>query len=98
MFLDEFWGRIVGGWESKWGGIQEKDTGQKARSDHVLTQTYQLCIAVLIAATSIFFIVIIASNARLAVSPPVAKASVSTRGVICQLIPHLSLHQPHSLS
>ena len=26
------------------------------------------------------------------------KAAVSTRGVICQDRPHLSLHQPHSLS
>src|SRR2546423_10870509 len=54
--------------------------------------------AALIAATSIFFMVIIASNARFASSPPAAIASVSTRGVICQEMPHLSLHQPHSLS
>jgi hypothetical protein len=27
-----------------------------------------------------------------------AIASVSTRGVICQETPHLSLHQPHALS
>jgi tetratricopeptide (TPR) repeat protein len=54
--------------------------------------------AAAIFATSIFCIVIIASNARLASSPPAAIASVSTRGVICQLTPHLSLHQPHSLS
>jgi hypothetical protein len=47
---------------------------------------------------SIFFIGIIASNARLAVPPPLASAWVSTRGVICQLIHHLSLHQPHWLS
>ena len=48
---------------------------------------------------SIFFIVIIASNARLAaaVSGSVI-ASVSTRGVICHDRPHLSLHQPHALS
>ena len=51
-----------------------------------------------IVATSIFFIVIIASNARLASAPPMASASVSTRGVICHEIPHLSLHHPHSLS
>jgi hypothetical protein len=50
------------------------------------------------AATSIFFIGIIASKARLVTSPPAAKASVSTRGVICHEIPHLSLHQPHWLS
>ncbi len=51
-----------------------------------------------IAPTSIFFMVIIASNARFASAPPAASASVSTRGVICQEMPHLSLHQPHSLS
>ena len=41
---------------------------------------------------------IIASNARFASPPPAASASVSTRGVICQETPHLSLHQPHALS
>src|SRR3954452_9573653 len=51
-----------------------------------------------IAATSIFPISIIAAKARLASSPPAASASVSTRGVICQEIPHLSLHHPHWLS
>src|SRR6476660_1413452 len=51
-----------------------------------------------IVATSIFFMPIIASNARFASSPPAASASVSTRGVICQETPHLSLHQPHWLS
>ena len=40
-------------------------------------------------------ICIIASKARLATAPPEAIACVSTRGVICQLIPHLSWHQPH---
>ena len=51
------------------------------------------------AATSIFRIVIIASNARLAAagSEPV-NAFVRATGVICQDSPHLSLHQPHSLS
>src|SRR5262249_45437879 len=51
-----------------------------------------------IAAMSIFFISIIASKARFASSPPIASASVRTRGVICQEIPHLSLHHPHWLS
>jgi hypothetical protein len=51
-----------------------------------------------IAATSIFVMVIMASKARLASPPPAASASVSTRGVICQEIPHLSLHQPHALA
>src|SRR5439155_19267620 len=51
-----------------------------------------------IAATSIFRIPIIAANARFASAPPAAIASVSVRGVICQETPHLSLHQPHTLS
>ena len=41
---------------------------------------------------------IIASNARLASSPPAASASVRTRGVICHERPQRSLHQPHWLS
>ena len=41
---------------------------------------------------------LIAANARRATSPPAAIASVSTRGVICQLTPHRSRHQPHWLS
>ena len=51
-----------------------------------------------IVATSIFFIVIIASKARFASPPPAANASISARGVICQESPQRSLHQPHSLS
>jgi hypothetical protein len=47
------------------------------------------------AAMSIFFIPIIAWKARFASSPPAASAPVSTRGVICHEIPHLSLHHPH---
>ena len=50
------------------------------------------------AATSIFFMVIMAENARFASAPPFDSASVSVRGVICQEMPHLSLHQPHALS
>jgi len=52
-----------------------------------------------IAAMSMFFICIIASNARLAaaVSGSVI-AFVRAIGVICQDNPHLSLHQPHALS
>src|SRR6266850_5050903 len=52
-----------------------------------------------IAAMSIFFICIIASNARSAAagSGPVT-AFVRAIGVICQDNPHLSLHQPHALS
>ena len=48
---------------------------------------------------SIFFIVIIASKARLAAARSgLAYAPVNAIGVICQAMPHLSLHQPHSLS
>ena len=53
----------------------------------------------LIAATSIFFIVIMASNARLATAGSGPQtAFVSAVGEICHDSPHLSLHQPHSLS
>jgi hypothetical protein len=55
-------------------------------------------LAASIAATSIFVMCIIAAKARFASSPPAAMASVSVRGVICQLTPHLSLHQPQALS
>src|SRR5262249_33281295 len=52
-----------------------------------------------IAAMSIFFICIIASNARLAAAGSgSAMAFVRAIGVICQDTPHLSLHQPHALS
>jgi hypothetical protein len=40
----------------------------------------------------------IASNARLASAPPAAIASISARGVLCQVRSQRSLHQPHSLS
>ena len=50
-------------------------------------------------AMSIFLMVIIESNTRLAaaLSEPVM-ASSSIRGVICHEMPHLSLHHPHALS
>src|SRR3990167_7958171 len=48
---------------------------------------------------SIFLISIMASNARLATAGfGSAMAAVRARGVICHDSPHLSLHQPHSLS
>ena len=48
---------------------------------------------------SIFFIVIIASNARLAAAGSGSViAFVRATGVICQDRPHLSLHQPQALS
>ena len=51
------------------------------------------------AAMSIFFICIIASNARLATAGSGSViAFVRAIGVICQNTPHLSLHQPHALS
>src|SRR6266404_7300601 len=52
-----------------------------------------------IAAMSILFICIIASNARLAAARSGSvTALVRAIGVICQDTPHLSLHQPHALS
>src|SRR5436309_558515 len=51
------------------------------------------------AAMSILFICIIASNARLAAARSESvTALVRAIGVICQDRPHLSLHQPHALS
>src|SRR5512134_3528642 len=48
---------------------------------------------------SIFVIVIIASNALLAAERSgLVYALINAIGVICQETPHLSLHQPHSLS
>ena len=67
-------------------------------NEGVPTCSYQRRRAASMAAMSIFFIVIIASKARFASSPPVASASVSVRGVICQDRPQRSLHQPHALS
>jgi hypothetical protein len=55
--------------------------------------------AALIAAMSIFFISIIASNARLAQRYQDRLPLCSERSAwICQDNPHLSLHQPHVLS
>jgi len=47
---------------------------------------------------SIFFMSIIASNARAAVAPPCVMSWVKRFGVICQDSPKRSLHQPHALS
>src|SRR5215213_8383146 len=56
-------------------------------------------LAASIAAISIFFMSIIASNARFAAAGSGSLiACVSAIGVICQDRPHLSLHQPHALS
>ena len=52
-------------------------------------------IAASMEAMSIFLMGIMASKARFAAGPPLAITSVRMRGVICQLMPHLSLHQPH---
>jgi hypothetical protein len=52
-----------------------------------------------IAAMSIFFMVIIASNARFAAMRSGSDiAAIRARGVICHDSPHRSLHQPHALS
>lgn len=52
--------------------------------------------AALIAAISIFFMVIIAVNTRLRTAGSLSlMPSVSAAGVICHDKPHLSLHQPH---
>lgn len=48
---------------------------------------------------SIFFIVIMASNTRLAAARSgLVYPLINAMGVICQETPHLSLHQPHALS
>ena len=75
---------------------QQPVTRGRKRSDLMVSPQPRR--AAVILATSIFFMSIIASNARLASAPPAESASISTRGVICQESPHLSLHQPHSLS
>jgi len=70
----------------------------KARTDGTVAKR-QPRRAASIFAMSIFLIVIIASNARLAAARSGSViAARRTRGVICQETPHLSLHQPHSLS
>src|SRR5688500_9176096 len=52
-----------------------------------------------ILAMSIFFIVNISSNTRLATAGSGSVTPlIRTAGVICQFRPHLSLHQPHALS
>ena len=62
-------------------------------------QLFQPRCAASMAAMSIFFICIIASNARLAAAASgSAIAVVRAIGVICQDNPHLSLHQPQALS
>src|SRR6202012_3727440 len=56
-------------------------------------------LAASIAAMSIFCMVIIASNARLAAAVSLlVVASMRARGVICQDKPHWSVHQPHWLA
>src|SRR5262245_55906894 len=63
------------------------------------SSTRQPRCAASIAAMSILFISIIASNARLAAARSGSViALVRAIGVICQDTPHLSLHQPHALS
>ena len=81
-------------------GFQRLHSGQSCRGGGADADSYAALprTAASILATSIFPISIIASNARFATSPPLAIASVRTRGVTCHDRPHLSLHQPHALS
>ena len=65
---------------------------------YLLFITVGLVVASVLFMALSFLMPIIASNARFAPAPPAATASVRTRGVICQEMPHLSLHQPHALS
>src|SRR5437868_15189711 len=89
---------------SKGNSVKNRQVGRSDRFEtangrpDLTPREHQPRRAALIAATSIFFMPIMASNARFASAPPAASASVSTRGVICQETPHLSLHQPHALS
>ena len=70
-----------------------------ASEKHASTMPSQSRRAASIAAMSIFFICIIASNARFAAAGSGSViALVRAIGVICQDNPHLSLHQPHALS
>jgi len=80
---------------TRWMALGRRGLGAEIRYSGAHRQPRR---AALIAAMSIFFMPIITLNARFAPSPPAANASVSTRGVICQETPHLSLHQPHALS
>ena len=59
-----------------------------AKQRNAGTRRQNVSRAASIAATSIFFMRIIASNARFASAPPAAIASVSPRGVICQETPY----------
>src|SRR3954452_18296939 len=73
------------------------------RGDRTADQLYASMVSPLsaasIAATSIFFMGIIASKARLAAAVSgLVVASSRTRGGICQEKPHRSLHQPQALS
>ena len=87
-------------WKQGVGRALVEHVAEVARLRHAwLTARRSPARAASILAMSIFFIVIIASIARLAaaVSGSVI-ASINTRGAICQLNPNLSLHQPHMLS
>ena len=79
--------------------VDEVRYRDERRVSHWRTATSQPRNAASIAVMSIFFIVIIASNALLAAARSgLVYAFVRAIGVICQEMPHLSLHQPHSLS
>src|SRR5262245_65149507 len=73
--------------------------GSPSRRRSAYASTVAPLKAASIAATSIFRIGIMASNARFAAAlSGLVVASSRTRGVICQEKPHRSLHQPQALS
>src|SRR6266702_8369285 len=88
---------VIGDSDRLRDGNDRTSMGKVDRETRRVDRHQPRCAAV-ITATSIFLMPIMASNARLASSPPAASASIRTRGVICQETPHLSLHQPHALS
>src|SRR4029079_11910105 len=87
----------------RWDALPEEKSRRRQAPPLELRNTFETMPqprrAASIAAMSIFFICIIASNARLAAAGSESViAFVSAIGVICQDKPHLSLHQPHALS
>src|SRR5580765_4572439 len=81
------------------GVVQSSGNFAAFQPPNEVSNTFQPRRAASIAAMSIFFICIIASNARLAAAGSGSViAFVRASGVICQDNPHLSVHQPHALS
>src|ERR1700719_2341973 len=85
-----FYARTTG--DSQWRGAEDAAWAWVVGRDHLSTR-HRPRRAASIAAISIFFIPIIASNARLAAAGSRSEsAAIRARGVICQDTPHLSLH------